>query len=67
MSDLGIINYTVTRELKTPWWKKLLRFFGLTDPREEFDIQVSLDAFDVGDILSMGDKAEVLLVSKTKY
>lgn len=48
-------RYTLTTELNTPLWKKILRFLRIIKPREEFELVMSFDAFSVGDIITSGD------------
>jgi hypothetical protein len=47
-------NYLVTLELKTSWWKKILRFFKIIKQREEFKITLYTNCFKKGDILKEG-------------
>lgn len=54
-------KYTVTLELKTPWYKKVLRYFGFIKPREEFGIVLVYSHFKAGDILDTGGKGETFV------
>ena len=47
-------TYTVTTELKTSWWLKLLRFFGIKNKREEFYITFVKTPFEKDDIVETG-------------
>ncbi len=60
-----MITYIVTKEIKTSWWKKLLRFLSLIKPREEFEICFSYNKFNVGEVLSNGD-CDIRLISAKK-
>jgi len=55
-------RYTLTTELKTPLWKRGLRFLRLMKPREEFELVMSFDAFWVGDIVTSGDGIDSLII-----
>lgn len=46
-------TYKVTEELKTSLRKRFLR---LEEPREEFDIVLKNDTYNVGEIISSGTK-----------
>lgn len=46
-----MVTYTVTKEIKTPWWLKVLRFFRLKNKREEFEILLNWDKFNSNDII----------------
>ena len=59
------IKYTVSFELKTVWWKRVLRFFRLIPPRLEFTIDVRYDLFNVGDVMCLENNLEVLVISKS--
>lgn len=47
-----ITTYKVTTEIKTSWWKKLLRFFKLLKPRVEFSCSFYEELFKKDDIIS---------------
>lgn len=53
-------RYTVTLELKTPWYKKALRYLGLMKPRIEFEILLVYSYFSVGNIIDTGGKGNTL-------
>lgn len=55
---MKIVKYKATLELHTPWWKKLLRFFHLKAPREEFILCFNDTVFEAGDIATAGTKEE---------
>lgn len=59
--------YKVTTELRTPWWKKLLRFLRIIKKREEFLLTFYGDYFKAREILDSGMKSYVKIVSKAKY
>lgn len=59
------IKYIVSFELKTVWWKKVLRFFHLIPPRLDFAINVRYDLFNVGDVMCLENNREVLVISKS--
>ena len=40
-------TYTVTTELTTPWWLKLLRYFRLKKKRESFEIVLNWDRYNI--------------------
>ena len=44
-------SYKVTNELKTSRWKKFLRWFGIINPRVEFEVVLNYSAYLVGDTL----------------
>lgn len=48
--------YKVTGELKTSLRKRFLRFLRLEEPREEFNIVLKNDTYNVGEIISSGTK-----------
>lgn len=55
-------TYIFPHELKTPWWKRLLRFFRLLKPRETFVVTFMLGTFKKGDIVDFGgDQRAVIL------
>lgn len=56
----------VTLELKTPLWKRVLRFFRLIKKREEFSLDLCTDDYSVGDILHLADGPRVLVVKVSK-
>ena len=45
MEDKLPVEYTVTSELETSWWLKLLRFFRIKNKREDFTILLTYDFF----------------------
>lgn len=57
-----MVTYSVTTELHTPWWKKVLRFLRIIKLREEFKLTLSSDFnFSVGEVLYGGQgKVKVL-------
>ena len=57
-------TYIVTMELKTSWWKKLLRFFKFMKKRTEFALTLSVDCFKKGDILSQNECRNLLILKK---
>ena len=48
-------TYTVTTELTTPWWLKLLRYFRLKNKREEFYLTFASTPYEKDDILETGN------------
>ena len=48
-------TYTVTTELKTSWWLKLLRFFRIKSKRADFNITLNYNFFEKDDILNSGN------------
>lgn len=48
-------TYTVTTEIKTPWWLKLLRFFRIKSKRTDFNITLNYTFFEKDDILNNGN------------
>ena len=57
-------TYLVTLELKTTWWKKLLRFFKLIKKRTDFSLTLSTDCFKKGDILTQYNCFDLLILKK---
>ena len=55
-------RYIVTEEIKTTWWKNLLRGIGAEEPREEFDIVSKNDNYQIGDIINTGTKKLVVKI-----
>jgi hypothetical protein len=49
-------RYIVTTELKTNWFKRLLRYFYLIEPREEFSIALKTDLLQIDEIVCSGTK-----------
>lgn len=47
-----MVIYTVTTELKTSWWLKLLRFCRIKKKRQEFEIVLDKEYYKEGDILN---------------
>jgi len=58
-------RYKVTTELKTPLWKKVLRWMRLYPKMEIFEIQLSAwaDSFEKGHIL-VSNGAEIKIIKK---
>lgn len=48
-------TYTVTTELTTPWWLKLLRYFRLKKKREKFYLTFVSTPYEKDDILDTGN------------
>ena len=59
-----MVKYIVTLEIKTPFWKKLFRFFRLIKQREEFTLILETDLFKEGDILSQSDGEDLLILKR---
>ena len=59
-------RYTVTTELKTPWYLTVLRWFKLKEPRMEFDLQFTSSLWEVGDNLYFRPKMRVKVIKKFK-
>ena len=57
-------TYIVTMELKTSWWKQLLRFFRLINKREEFLLTFNDDYFSQGDIIKHSENEKLLILKK---
>lgn len=57
-------EYIVTLEIKTPFWKKLFRFFRLIKQREEVTLILDTDLFKEGDILSQFDGEDLLILRR---
>lgn len=58
-----IVRYKVTTELKTPIWKKLLRWMRLYSKMETFELQLSAwaDSFEKGHVLvTIGGKIKII-------
>jgi hypothetical protein len=51
-------------ELKTSWWKQLLRFFRLINKREEFLLTFNDDYFSQGDIIKHSENEKLLILKK---
>lgn len=66
MEDRLPVEYTVTSELKTPWWLKLLRFFRIKNKREEFTILLKYDGYNINDIILATSKGKDLKVLNKK-
>ena len=58
--------YTVTLELKTPWWLKFLRFLRLVKKMETFEIIFEQCWYAKGDKLVVGGGDNVLIVDIRK-
>lgn len=56
-------KYLITREIDTPWWKKLLRFLRLYPKLQTFEIVFGGDYYEVGEIL-FGGKEKVKIIKK---
>lgn len=48
-------TYTITTELKTTWWLKLLRFLRIKSKRVEFNIAIHCNIYEKDDILNNGN------------
>ena len=59
-----MVKYIVTLEIKTPFWKKLFRFFRLIKQREEVTLILETDLFKEGDILSQSDGEDLLILKR---
>ena len=59
-------EYTVTTELKTPWWLKTLRFFRIKNKREEFTILLKYDGYNINNIILATSKGKDLKVLNKK-
>lgn len=56
----SLTEYTVTSELKTPWWLKILRFFRVKNKREDFTILLKYDGYKINDIILSTSKGVYL-------
>lgn len=52
----------ITSELKTPWWKKFLRFFRIIKKRETSCITLHGEYFKVGDIFHTSPGETFLII-----
>ena len=59
------MRYLVTLELKTPLWKRVLRWFRLIEKRKEFLVELSF-TLKAGDLL-YGGEATVLVIRKVRF
>ena len=59
--------YTVTLELKTPWWLKFFRFLRLAKKMETFELTFDQCWYDKGDKLVVGGGDDVLIVDIRKH
>lgn len=57
-------TYTVTPELITPLWKRVLRFFKLMEKRVEFELVLWTDVFEVGDLIETGPDYTLKIIKK---
>lgn len=57
------MKYTVTLELHTPWYIKVLRFLRLKKKREDFVLHLDTDFFEEGDMLVVSEGEKVLIIS----
>ena len=57
-------KYTVTTELKTSWWLKILRFFRLKPTRESCYIIMCYNGYNVGDFIITSDGIKALVIGK---
>ena len=67
MEDRLPVEYTVTSELKTPWWLKTLRFFRIKNKREDFTILLTYDGYNINDIILSTSKIKVLNKTILRY
>ena len=59
-------EYTVTTEVKTSWWLKILRFFRIKNKRESFTILLTYDGYNINDIiLSTSKGVDLKVLNKT--
>jgi hypothetical protein len=54
--------YLVTSEIKTPWWKKILRFLRIMKKKETFCMTLHGQYFKVGDIFHTGPGETFLIL-----
>lgn len=59
-------KYTVTTELKTPWWKKVLRFVRIMKSRKKFELLFIEDYYSVGALLETSS-CKVLIIGKQTF
>ena len=57
-------TYIVTLEIRTPWYKKLLRFFKIMKERDEFALTLSTDCFMEENILTQPECRDLLILKK---
>jgi hypothetical protein len=62
-----MVTYKVTTELRTAWWLKVLRFFKIRKPRQEFSITLCKDIYKKGDILNPTNKELIKIVGYGRY
>lgn len=55
-------TYTLTAEIRTPWWKKLLRWMSLWPPMNCFKIDMHLDIFNKGDLVKLTTDVDLLFL-----
>lgn len=59
-------EYTVSTEVKTSWWLKILRFFRIKNKREEFTILLKYYGYNINDIiLSTSKGVDLKVLNKT--
>lgn len=56
-------RYKVTTELKTPLWKRVLRWFRLYSKMKTFEILFEGDYYSVGEVLFGGDN-QIKIIEK---
>lgn len=56
-------KYKVTIEIKTPIWKKILRWFRIMPKMETFELLLGGDYYNVGELLSSGDN-DIKIIEK---
>lgn len=59
-----MVCYTVSPEIKTPVWKKILRFFKLMKKREEFNLLLDGDYFKIKDIVKTPEGSEFIILKR---
>ena len=67
MEDKLPVEYTVTSELETSWWLKLLRFFRIKNKREDFTILLKYNGYKINDIILSTSKVKVLNKTTLRY
>jgi hypothetical protein len=67
IDHLKMVTYTVTTELSTPWWLKLLRFFRIKSKRTDFELCVSKGAFNKNDIITTGRNSTIKILNNGIY
>lgn len=58
--------YTVTTELRTNWWLKILRFFFIKKGIEKFEICMNSSSFKKGDILKAVQGVEIKVLNSKR-